>query len=79
MVKGIYKPGSNWSTRQLQFYIRTLVDLEQRIASVQANKELVKKMNASAAKAFNAMKQKVKKMIKEKEDLVQSFLAVMNF
>ena len=59
-----------------RFYIRTLVQLEDQIKTVLENKDAVKKMNPSTAKAFNAMKQKVRKQAKEHEKEVEGFRAV---
>jgi translation initiation factor 3 subunit C len=47
---------------QPRFYVRTLVSLNEAV--VDAGGENAKKMNPSTAKAFNAMKQKLKKASK---------------
>ncbi|KAI8910448.1 eukaryotic translation initiation factor 3 subunit 8 N-terminus-domain-containing protein [Gorgonomyces haynaldii] len=44
-----------------RFFVRLLVQLEDELASVVADKESVKKMNATASRGLNAMKQKLKK------------------
>ncbi|OBZ68150.1 Eukaryotic translation initiation factor 3 subunit C [Grifola frondosa] len=50
------------------FYIRTLAGLESSLnTAVAKEKEAKKKMNASNARALTAMKQKVKKIVKEHE------------
>ena len=59
------------------FYVRTLVNLELSInATLQKEKEAKKKMNASNAKALTAMKQKIKKAVKENETDVKKFTEV---
>ncbi|KAL1742068.1 eukaryotic translation initiation factor 3 subunit 8 N-terminus-domain-containing protein [Schizophyllum fasciatum] len=58
------------------FYIRTLVDLETNLNKALAKeKEAKKKMNATNARALTAMKQKVRKAIKEQEDSVKRYQA----
>jgi flagellar basal body rod protein FlgB len=50
------------------FYIRTLISLEAALnATLAKEKEAKKKMNASNARALTAMKQKVRKTVKEHE------------
>lgn len=59
------------------FFMRTLVNLESSLnAAVSKEKEAKKKMNASNARALTAMKQKVKKVIKEFEIEVKKFQEV---
>ena len=59
------------------FYIRTLVTLESSLnAAIAKEKEAKKKMNASNARAMTAMKQKVKKIVKEYEKEVKQFQEV---
>ncbi|KDR75447.1 hypothetical protein GALMADRAFT_249506 [Galerina marginata CBS 339.88] len=56
------------------FYVRTLVNLESSINNtLQKEKEAKKKMNASNAKALTAMKQKIKKAVKEYETDVKKY------
>ncbi|KAI5890829.1 uncharacterized protein SCHCODRAFT_02584500 [Schizophyllum commune H4-8] len=58
------------------FYIRTLVELEGNLNKALAKeKEAKKKMNATNARALTAMKQKVRKAIKEQEDAVKRYQA----
>lgn len=59
------------------FYVRTLVNLELSInTTLQKEKEAKKKMNASNAKALTAMKQKIKKAVKENETDIKKFTEV---
>ena len=59
------------------FFIRTIVSLEDSInQAVAKDKESKKKMNASNARAFTAVKQKVKKLLKEFEKDVKRFQEV---
>lgn len=59
------------------FYIRTLVNLETSVnTALQKEKEAKKKMNATNHKALTAMKQKVKKALKENEVEVKKYLEV---
>ena len=59
------------------FYIRTLVNLESSLnAAIAKEKEAKKKMNASNARAMTAMKQKVKKIVKEYEKEITQFQEV---
>ncbi|KAF8161017.1 eukaryotic translation initiation factor 3 subunit 8 N-terminus-domain-containing protein [Crassisporium funariophilum] len=56
------------------FYVRTLVNLESSInTSLAKEKEAKKKMNATNAKALTAMKQKIKKAVKEYENDVKKY------
>lgn len=57
------------------FYVRTLVNLESSINNALVKeKEAKKKMNATNAKALTAMKQKIKRAIKEYETDVKKYL-----
>lgn len=59
------------------FFIRTIVNLENSINQAAAkDKESKKKMNASNARALTAVKQKVKKLLKEFEKEVKRFQEV---
>ncbi|KAI0292331.1 eukaryotic translation initiation factor 3 subunit 8 [Multifurca ochricompacta] len=56
------------------FYIRTLVSLEAALnATLAKEKEAKKKMNASNARALTAMKQKVRKTVKEYEKEIKQY------
>ena len=62
------------------FFIRTLTSLENSLnAALAKEKEAKKKMNASNARALTAMKQKVKKVLKEFEKEVNAFITVRVF
>ncbi len=59
------------------FYLRTLSNLESALnIAVAKEKEAKKKMNASNARALTAMKQKVKKVVKENETELKKFQEV---
>ncbi len=56
------------------FYIRTLISLEVALSAALAKeKEAKKKMNASNARALTAMKQKVRKTVKEYEKEIRQY------
>ena len=56
------------------FYIRTLISLEAALNTALAKeKEAKKKMNASNARALTAMKQKVRKTVKEYEKEIKQY------
>ncbi|KAI9455352.1 eukaryotic translation initiation factor 3 subunit 8 N-terminus-domain-containing protein [Lactarius psammicola] len=56
------------------FYIRTLISLETGLnAALAKEKEAKKKMNASNARALTAMKQKVRKTVKEFEKEIKQY------
>lgn len=58
-------------------FIKTLINLETSIAgTLQKEKEAKKKMNASNAKALTAMKQKIKKSMKEYESDIKKYQQV---
>jgi len=57
------------------FFIRTITDLETSVNDAQL-KDAKKKMNATNARAFTAMKQKVKKTLKDFEKEVKQYQAV---
>ena len=60
------------------FYVRTLVNLETSVNNMLLKeKEAKKKMNASNARALTAMKQKIKKAIKEYESDVKKYQEVL--
>jgi translation initiation factor 3 subunit C len=59
------------------FFIRALCTLEASLASAIAReREAKKRMNATNARALTAMKQKVKKAVKEYESQIKLFQAV---
>ena len=61
------------------FYIRTLTSLEASLnTAIAKEKEAKKKMNASNARALTAMKQKVRKTVKEYEKEIKQYNDVHN-
>lgn len=58
------------------FYIRTLTSMESSLNAAVANEKEAKKLNASNARALTAMKQKVKKAIKEHDKEIKQYQAV---
>jgi len=67
----------NFSEMVPVFFIKSLVNLEASVNStIQKEKEAKKKMNPSNAKALTAMKQKIKKSMKEYEGDVKKYQEV---
>jgi translation initiation factor 3 subunit C len=59
------------------FFIKSLVNLEASVNNtIQKEKEAKKKMNPSNAKALTAMKQKIKRVMKEYESNVKKYQEV---
>ncbi|EFI28197.1 eukaryotic translation initiation factor 3 domain-containing protein [Coprinopsis cinerea okayama7 len=64
----------NMSEPAAPLYLKSLINLESSInTTVSKEKEAKKKMNATNAKALTAMKQKIKKALKEFEDDVSKY------
>ena len=57
------------------FFIRTVTELETSVADA-LSKDAKKKMNATNARALTAMKQKVKKTLKDFDEDVKKYRAV---
>ena len=58
-------------------YLRVLTNLDNSITAASAKeKDAKKKMNASNARALTAVKQKVKKNLKEHETLIKAYTEV---
>lgn len=57
------------------FFIRTVTELETSVTDAQS-KDAKKKMNATNARALTAMKQKVKKTLKDFDEEVKKYRAV---
>ncbi|KAJ3334681.1 Eukaryotic translation initiation factor 3 subunit C, partial [Kappamyces sp. JEL0680] len=58
-----------------RFYVRNFIHMEDIMNDALGDKERIKKMNPSTSKAFNAMKQKIKKESKLREADIQKFKA----
>lgn len=58
------------------FYIRTLLSLDTSIKNALADKDAKKKLTATKARALTAMKQKIKKALKEYESEVAKYQTV---
>lgn len=77
LVKALSKAASIIAREKVpRFVIRCLVNLDDHIKNFVQKKELIKKLNPSSAKAFNAMKQKVRKIEKSYERDMSGFRAV---
>ncbi|KAJ3125920.1 Translation initiation factor 3 subunit c [Nowakowskiella sp. JEL0407] len=74
LVAAYTKFTANKNEPHQRFFIRTCVEIEDFVKTFSENKDAVKKMNASQAKSFNAMKQKIKKHNKLINDEIQKFL-----
>ena len=62
------------------FYVRTLISLEASLnTAIAKEKEAKKKMNATNNRALNAMKQKVKKAVKEYEKEIKLYQTARHF
>ncbi len=58
------------------YYITTLVELEDYISDATEDKNITKKLNSLNARAFNAMKQKIRKYNKDFERSIAAYRAV---
>lgn len=77
LVKALNKAASIIAREKVpRFVIRCLVQLDDHIKNFVKNKDQIKKLNPSSAKAFNAMKQKVRKIEKTYEREMTAFRAV---
>ncbi|KAG0142247.1 hypothetical protein CROQUDRAFT_662816 [Cronartium quercuum f. sp. fusiforme G11] len=56
-------------------YIKVILSLEEGQIETNANATIKKKMNATNAKAFNTMKQKLKKVVREHESIFEKYKA----
>ncbi|MBW0500433.1 hypothetical protein O181_040148 [Austropuccinia psidii MF-1] len=74
LTRLIQRPGSFADTLPVS-YIKLILSLEQSQITAQENLVAKKKMNATNAKAFNTMKQKLKKTIRENEEVVEKYKA----
>jgi translation initiation factor 3 subunit C len=61
------------------FYIKTLLSLDASIKNALADKDAKKKLTATKARALTAMKQKIKKALKEYETEVTRYQTVSSF
>lgn len=59
------------------FYLKTIISLESSVnGAIAKEREAARKMNATNAKALTAMKQKIKKALKEHEPEVKRYQQV---
>jgi translation initiation factor 3 subunit C len=56
-----------------RFYVRTLIQLDEQVRESLANKDALKKMKATTAKALTALKQKIRKTIQQYADQIEKF------
>ena len=77
LVKALIKAAAIIAREKVpRFVIRCLVLLDDHIKNFMSNKDQIKKLNPSSAKAFNAMKQKIRKIEKTYEKEMMAFRAV---
>jgi hypothetical protein len=78
LTKAIKKHTTLFGNQTPTFYIRALVNLEDALKEA-AEKDAKKKMNATNAKAFNVMKQKIRKNNKEHEEDIEEYRKVFQY
>ena len=65
----------NYKEEVPRFYIRSISKMEDELLEADKDKEFTKQMNSSTAKAFNAVKQKIKKEVVKREQNLTQFRA----
>ena len=74
LLKSVSKSTSLFTNGKIpRFVIRTLAQLSDSVKDTLENKNNIKKLNPSSAKALNAMKQKVRKSCKQYENEIEAF------